>query len=352
MTQTTLITCACGQVHLEVEEAPIVSAECHCNSCRQAGAKLQSLPGAPSFLETNGGTRFVLYRKDRVHFTKGDELLKEFRLTPKSKTRRVVATCLQHAGVSRLPERPLLSLYACLWPQDKLPPLDLRTMTSDLPDSSVLSDNLPNAKWQSSRSLPGFSARGSRWVSRSRRSLPSTERFASDASDVTGLTFRRRAASVALDHALAAGRFQAGAKLHGLVAGERPHHGAVERALSGNLGFVDRSCSRSENPRILALQGLERCPGVSLGLLRRDLYVGAAPAGRSNRWIDRRDLGARFGWGPPAATGIPAHWPLARLWTRYWPEPACVVRVPGRAEPVLTGLVLRSRKHRPDPAGC
>lgn len=148
MTQKTLLTCACGQVHLEVEKAPIVSAECHCNSCRAAGAKLQALPGASPFLEPNGGTRFVLYRKDRVHFPKGADLLKEFRLTPESKTRRVVATCCNTPVFLDFQNGHWLSLYACLWPKDRLPPLDLRTMTSDLPDASVLPGDVPNGKRQ------------------------------------------------------------------------------------------------------------------------------------------------------------------------------------------------------------
>ncbi len=50
MTQTTQLACACGRVHLEVDRAPIVSTECHCNSCRAAGAKLQALPAAPLFM--------------------------------------------------------------------------------------------------------------------------------------------------------------------------------------------------------------------------------------------------------------------------------------------------------------
>ena len=44
-------------------------------------------------MEENGGTRFVLYRKDRVRFIAGAGRLREFRLTPASTTRRIVATC-------------------------------------------------------------------------------------------------------------------------------------------------------------------------------------------------------------------------------------------------------------------
>src|SRR5688500_1659338 len=48
MTQTTGLQCSCGQVYLEVEHPPIVSTECHCNSCRAAGARLRALPLAPA----------------------------------------------------------------------------------------------------------------------------------------------------------------------------------------------------------------------------------------------------------------------------------------------------------------
>ena len=149
MTQITQLACACGQVHIEVDGAPIVSTECHCNSCRAAGARLQALPAAPPFLEPIGGTRSVLYRKDRIHFVKGAEFLKEFRLTAKAKTRRVVATCCNTPVFMEFPNGHWLDLYGCLWPEGTMPPLDLRTMTSDLPDRSVLADDVPNAKRQS-----------------------------------------------------------------------------------------------------------------------------------------------------------------------------------------------------------
>jgi hypothetical protein len=149
MTQITHLACACGQVHLEVERAPIVSTECHCNSCRAAGARLQSLPAAPPVLKTNGGTHFVLYRKDRIRFLKGAERLKEFRLAPAAKTRRVVATCCNTPVFLEFQGGHWLSLYGGLWPEGKLPPLDLRTMTSDRPDGSALSDDVPNGKRQS-----------------------------------------------------------------------------------------------------------------------------------------------------------------------------------------------------------
>jgi hypothetical protein len=64
--QTTVLTCSCRQVALEVQGRPIISAECLCADCQNAGAFLQSLPGTPRTLDQKGATRFVLYRKDKV----------------------------------------------------------------------------------------------------------------------------------------------------------------------------------------------------------------------------------------------------------------------------------------------
>ncbi|RZT98084.1 GFA family protein [Rivibacter subsaxonicus] len=149
MKTTTELSCACGQVRLEVEGTSIVNAGCCCNSCRAAGARLQALPSAPPILGPNGDTRFVLYRKDRIRFVQGAAKLKEFRLTPESKTRRVVATCCNTPVFLEFQNGHWLSLYGCLWPAGRLPALEMRTMTMDLPAGTVLPDDVPNASRQS-----------------------------------------------------------------------------------------------------------------------------------------------------------------------------------------------------------
>lgn len=146
MTQPPQLRCACGQVQLQVEGAPIVSVECCCNSCRAAGARIQALPAARQVLETNGATRFVLYRKDRIRFLEGADHLKEFRLTPGAKTRRVVATCCNTPVFLEFEQGHWLSLYGCLWSTGTLPRLEMRTMTGDLPPGVVLPDDVPNGK--------------------------------------------------------------------------------------------------------------------------------------------------------------------------------------------------------------
>lgn len=144
MTQNVRLACSCGKVHIEVEKEPIVSTECHCNSCRTAGARFQALGAGPAVLAENGGTRFVLYRKDRVRFREGTEHLREFRLKPTAGTRRVVATCCNTPVFLEFENGHWLSLYAGLWPDDALPRLDLRTMTGDRADPAALSGDVPS----------------------------------------------------------------------------------------------------------------------------------------------------------------------------------------------------------------
>lgn len=146
---TTHLSCRCGALQLEVTGAPIITADCCCNSCRAAGDKFAALPGAPSFRTSYGSTPYVLQRKDRVRFVKGIEHLRELRLTPQSATRRVVATCCNSPVFTEFKGGHWLSLYASLWPETTRPAMELRTMTSDLPDPSVLPSDVPNLKGQS-----------------------------------------------------------------------------------------------------------------------------------------------------------------------------------------------------------
>src|SRR5690606_41882525 len=75
----TTVRCTCGKVQLELRGAPIIVSECHCHSCREAARRIGQLPGAPAVTEDNGGTHFVLYRKDRVSITSRFEQLRNFR---------------------------------------------------------------------------------------------------------------------------------------------------------------------------------------------------------------------------------------------------------------------------------
>jgi hypothetical protein len=129
-----------------VARDPLLSVECCCTSCRTAGDVLEKLSGAPQIVGRNGATHLVVYRKDRIHFSKGTEVLKEYRLTPESPTRRIVATCCNTPIGLDFTKGHWLSLYGCLWPAQTLPPIQMRAMTSDSLDGTIFSDEVPNHK--------------------------------------------------------------------------------------------------------------------------------------------------------------------------------------------------------------
>lgn len=164
--QATRLSCACGQVVLEVEGTPIVSAECLCTDCQKAGALLQSLPGAPRMLDANGATRFVMYRKDRVHCEEGAHFLRGHRLHAGSRTRRVVAICCNTPMFLDFTRGHWLSMYGNLWPATSLPALEIRVMTRSRPVGTVLPDDVPNPDvatlWLFARMLRAWFAMGLR----------------------------------------------------------------------------------------------------------------------------------------------------------------------------------------------
>lgn len=144
MTKSTELSCSCGQVAMRVLGKPIVSAECLCSDCQQAGEFLQTLPNAPAVLDEKSATRFVLYRKDRVLCATGRKFLREHSLANDSKTRRVVAVCCNTPIFLEFAAGHWLSMYGGLWPTKDLPRLELRTMTRDRPQGVQLPKDVPN----------------------------------------------------------------------------------------------------------------------------------------------------------------------------------------------------------------
>ncbi|KPQ07706.1 MAG: hypothetical protein HLUCCA12_04720 [Rhodobacteraceae bacterium HLUCCA12] len=139
----TTLTCACGQVSLTLKGPPILSAECACQSCRKAAKLLHDRLGV-DLQEKNDTTRYVLYRKDRVRIGSGK--LAELRLSAKSGTRRVVATCCNTPMFLEITQGHWLSVYGKLWPPTTLPALEMRTMVMDHPAPARLSPDVPNPR--------------------------------------------------------------------------------------------------------------------------------------------------------------------------------------------------------------
>jgi hypothetical protein len=135
--------CQCGKVKFEAVGRPILTASCYCASCQEAGSRFEQLASAQSVLNPDGGTDYVLYRKDRVQCVTGQEYLEEHRLKLDSPTRRVIATCCNSAMFLDFTKGHWLTIYRNRFPADAPLP-EMRVMTKDRRDGIKLADDLPN----------------------------------------------------------------------------------------------------------------------------------------------------------------------------------------------------------------
>jgi hypothetical protein len=142
--------CRCGKVKLEAVGRPILTASCYCASCQEAGSRFEQLASAPPVLNPDGGTDYVLYRKDRVQCVTGQEYLEEHRLKPDSRTRRVVATCCNSAMFLDVTKGHWLSIYRNRFAA-AAPPLEVRLMTKERRAGVELADDLPNYRGHSGK---------------------------------------------------------------------------------------------------------------------------------------------------------------------------------------------------------
>lgn len=110
---------------------------------QEAGRRHQAASGADAVLAEDGGTDYVLYRKDRVRCSSGGELLEERRLKPESPTRRMVARCCNTAMFLDFTRGHWLTLYRGRLPGG-IPPATMRMMTADRPEGVILPDDIAN----------------------------------------------------------------------------------------------------------------------------------------------------------------------------------------------------------------
>lgn len=139
-----LAECLCGAVAILLRGSPIGSLTCCCDTCQEGSRLIESLPGAPAIREPDGGTAYVLYRKDRVEYTKGNELLKDYILEQNPKTNRVVASCCSSPMLMRFDDaRHWTPVYRARLGASALP-VQMRICTSFLPDKDAASNDVPS----------------------------------------------------------------------------------------------------------------------------------------------------------------------------------------------------------------
>jgi hypothetical protein len=139
------IRCACGSVEIEAIGAPIACTVCYCDTCQEGSRQIEALKDAPKILDPDGGTAYVLYRKDRVRHSKGAELLKGLKIDEKTTTRRVIATCCNSAMEMRLAD-PMhwVPMYRTRF-QGDIPPLQWRICTKFKPANVEIPKDVPSS---------------------------------------------------------------------------------------------------------------------------------------------------------------------------------------------------------------
>lgn len=136
--------CRCGAVDIVATGEPIASAVCYCPDCQLGSRRIEDLPDAGSVRDADGGTAYILYRKDRIACAKGAELLKSYKLKDSSPTNRVVATCCNSAMFVNFDKGPhWVSAYRARFRGVPLP-LEMRICTRSKRDDVVLPTDLPS----------------------------------------------------------------------------------------------------------------------------------------------------------------------------------------------------------------
>jgi hypothetical protein len=125
---TTLVSCSCGKVECEATGTPIVAVVCFCDDCQRGSRQIETLPNAGPVLGTDGGTAYVLYRKDRFECAQGRELLRDLRLEEKSPTRRVVAGCCNSPMYLDFEKGHWVCAYRARF-QGAVPPIQMHVQT-------------------------------------------------------------------------------------------------------------------------------------------------------------------------------------------------------------------------------
>ena len=142
----TTARCSCGSVEIEALGTPITSVVCYCDTCQEGSRQIEALTNAEPILGPDGGTAYILYRKDRIQYSKGAELLKGYTIEEKSTTSRVVASCCNSAMVMRLADAMhWIPVYRARF-QGDMPPVEWRICTKFNPENARIPTNVPSSE--------------------------------------------------------------------------------------------------------------------------------------------------------------------------------------------------------------
>jgi hypothetical protein len=135
--------CRCGAVEIGAWSEPLVVTACYCDDCQAASERLAVSADSPPLASADGGTEFMVFRRDRIACTRGPENLEAMRLTGATKTRRMVAgCCATPMCVSFDDKRPWVSAFRASFGADA-PPVQMRICTRFRRAEDKAKDDLP-----------------------------------------------------------------------------------------------------------------------------------------------------------------------------------------------------------------
>jgi hypothetical protein len=136
-------SCSCGNVELEATGTPILSNVCYCDDCQEGSHRIEALPNASPVRDPDGGTAYILYRKDRVKCSRGAPLLGDYKIREGSATNRVVATCCNSPMYLDFEKGHWLSMYRTRF-RGAVPPVQMRIQTKFKSENSDVPSDVPN----------------------------------------------------------------------------------------------------------------------------------------------------------------------------------------------------------------
>ena len=141
MTDNTL-RCTCGQVELRVSGPPILAAACYCDDCQAGARQMAGLGATPSVIGADGGTPYVLQRKDRIGWLAREHLLQRHKLRPGSPTNRITTACCKTPMLVSFDRGPhWVAIYQARF--DPPPPMEMLVNTRFAPADAALPNGVP-----------------------------------------------------------------------------------------------------------------------------------------------------------------------------------------------------------------
>jgi hypothetical protein len=136
--------CRCGAVEVCAWCEPLAVSACYCEDCQTAARRLAASADLAPAASVDGGTEFMLFRRDRIACTRGTDRLQAMRLTDASKTRRMIAGCCATPMYLAFDDkRPWVSAFRASF-GTAAPPLEMRICTRFRRSEENAEDGLPS----------------------------------------------------------------------------------------------------------------------------------------------------------------------------------------------------------------